>query len=264
MNRTGGLLLALVLAGCAAGAPAGSGPSSAVPIRIAAAADLRYALDELIASWKAADSRRAARATYGSSGNFVAQIKSGAPFDVFFSADAAYPRELETAGLAEPGSTRIYGIGQLVVWVRADSPVDVESRGLAALLDPAVRSVAIANPEHAPYGRAAVAAMKAARIYEELESRLVLGENVSQAAQFVETGNADAGVFALSLALAAPLRAQGRYAIVPIETYPRLEQGALVLGTAINPAEARAFLDFVLGPEGRPVLDRYGFLRSPS
>lgn len=142
--------------------------------------------------------------------------------------------------------------------------MDVESRGLAALLDPAVRSVAIANPEHAPYGRAAVAAMKAARIYEELESRLVLGENVSQAAQFVETGNADAGVFALSLALAAPLRAQGRYAIVPIETYPRLEQGALVLGTAINPAEARAFLDFVLGPEGRPVLDRYGFLRSPS
>lgn len=260
MNRLHGLLLALALAGCSVGAGSVPAPASTAPIRIAAASDLRYAMDELIADWKAADSRRAAQATYGSSGNFFAQIKAGAPFDVFFSADAAYPRELETAGLAERGSTRIYGIGQLAVWVRADSAVPVESRGLAALLDPAVRSVAIANPEHAPYGRAAVAALKAAGVYDAVAARLVLGENVSQAAQFVETGNADAGVFALSLAVAPALADRGRYAVVPIESYPTQEQGVVILRAANDPAGTRAFVDFVLGPGGRAVLDRSGFL----
>lgn len=220
-------------------------------------------MDELVAAWNAGHPASAAQATYGSSGNFFAQIQAGAPFDAFFSADADYPRQLEAAGLAEPGSTRIYGIGQLVVWVRTDSPVDVEGRGLAALTDLAIRSVAIANPEHAPYGRAAVAAMRSAGVYDALEPKLVLGENVSQAAQFVESGNADAGVFALSLAVASALRDKGRYAVVPIDAYPRLEQGAVVLRSAADAGAARAFVDFVLGPDGRAVLDRSGFLPPP-
>jgi molybdate transport system substrate-binding protein len=229
-------------------------------VRVAAASDLRFAMDELITDWAEANPSVVIQPTYGSSGNFLAQVKEGAPFDVFFSADAEYPRELENAGLAESGSTRLYGIGQIVVWVRIASPLDVESRGLEALADHSVESVAIANPEHAPYGRAAVAAMKAAGVYDAVQPKLVLGENVSQAAQFVESGNADAGVFALSLAIAPALKDKGRYAVVPIGSYPLLEQGVVVINSAVDEDAARAFVDFVLGPEGRAILDRYGFL----
>ena len=275
------LCAALVLAGCAAAAsgsressPAASvDVSSASPgaaalprtrIRVAAAADLRYAMDELVADWSLGNPGIEVEPTYGSSGTFFTQISEGAPFDVYFSADAEYPRRLETAGLAESGSTRLYGIGRIVVWVPNGSALDVDTRGLVALTDASVKTIAIANPEHAPYGRAAVAAMKTAGIYDAVESKLVLGENVSQAAQFVESGNADVGVIALSLAVAPELRDKGRYAIVPIASYPRLEQGAIVPMSANDPDAARAFLDFVLGPEGRTVLDRYGFLLPPS
>lgn len=271
----------LVLVGCEAGASgsssanpvSSSAPSSSSPVaslsstgrvRVAAASDLRFAMDDLIAKWSSGNPGIVVEPTYGSSGNFLAQIKEGAPFDVFFSADAEYPRELEKAGLAEGGSTQLYGIGQIVVWVPVGSTLDVESRGLEALTDPLVKTVAIANPEHAPYGRAAVAAMKTAGVYDTAQPKLVLGENVSQAAQFVESGNADVGVFALSLAVAPALNDKGRYALVPIESYPRLEQGAVVLNAAVDPAAARGFLAFVLGPDGRAVLDRFGFLLPPS
>jgi molybdate transport system substrate-binding protein len=233
-------------------------------VHVAAAADLRFALDELIAAWSAEHPGTDVEPTYGSSGTFFAQISEGAPFDLYFSADATYPRQLETAGLATPGSTRLYAIGQIVVWVPASSALDVAHRGLDALTDPAVEKVAIANPEHAPYGRAAVAAMKAAGVYDAVEPKLVLGENVSQAAQFVQSGSADIGVIALSLAIAPTMRDMGRYAVVPIDSYPRIEQGAVVLGSAADPGAAAAFLDFVLGPDGRAVLDRYGFLLPPA
>ena len=256
----------LLVAGCAAGASGNPGTDAspdAATVRIAAAADLRFAMAALVAEWDAADPGIAVGPTYGSSGNFFAQISAGAPIDVLFSADAEYPRALEKAGFAASGSTRLYAIGQIVVWVPLGSPLDVETHGIEALTDPSVRAVAIANPEHAPYGRAAVAAMRAAGIYDAVEPRLVLGENVSQAAQFVATGNADAGVIALSLALAPPLVDEGRYVIVPTDTYPRLEQGAVVLDAAVDPNAAHAFLDFVLGPRGRAVLDGYGFLPPP-
>lgn len=257
------LCAALIVAGCATSSP-GASQQATAQVRVAAASDLRFAMDELIVAWAGANPGIAVAPTYGSSGNFLAQIKEGAPFDVFFSADAEYPRELEKAGLAESGSTQLYGIGQIVVWVPNESALAVATGGLEALTDPSVRTVAIANPEHAPYGRAAVAAMKTAGVYGAVEPKLVLGENVSQAAQFVESGNADAGVLALSLAVAPALRDRGRYALVPIESYPRLEQGAVVLTSATNPDAARALLDYVLGPNGREVLDRYGFLLPPS
>jgi molybdate transport system substrate-binding protein len=260
------LAVALLGAACSAAGssalPSGADPSAGGSTRllVAAASDLRFALDDLVAEWRLAGQRIEVEPVYGSSGNFLAQITQGAPFDVFFSADAEYPRELERAGLAEVGATRLYAIGQIVVWVLADSPLDVEARGLAALTDPSVETVAIANPEHAPYGRAAVAAMRSAGVYEAVEPKLVLGENVSQAAQFVESGNADAGVIALSLALAPTMAEAGRYALVPIDSYPPIEQGVVVLDAAGDPDAARAFVDFVLGPDGRAVLDRYGFL----
>lgn len=252
----------VAMAGCSIRS-SGPGPSSAGPpqVRIAAAADLRFALDDLVADWRGSNPGVPVTPTYGSSGSFFAQISEGAPYDVFFSADADYPRRLETAGLAGPGSTRLYAIGQIVVWVPAASGLDVAARGIEALTDPSVRRVAIANPEHAPYGLAAVAAMRSAGVYEAARPKLVLGENVSQAAQFVESGNADVGIIALSLAVAPTLRDAGRYGEIPIASYPRLEQGAVVLASAADPGAARAFLDFVLGPDGRTVLDRYGFLQ---
>lgn len=269
----------MILAGCAAGggspSPSPSGVATVSPepsettaplegrVAVAAAADLRFAMDDLIATFVAANPGVSVEAAYGSSGTFFTQLSEGAPFDVYFSADAEYPRGLERAGLARSGSTQLYGIGQIVTWVPSASAIDVEGRGLEALTDASVETIAIANPEHAPYGRAAVAAMKTAGIYDAVESKFVLGENISQAAQFVESGNADIGVIALSLAWAPSLVDKGRYAIVPIDSYPRLEQGAVVLTSTADPEAAQAYLDFVLGPEGRRVLDRYGFLLPP-
>lgn len=271
----------IILVGCAAGSgssarsPTGSGPADVTGpttaptpltgrVAVAAAADLRFAMDDLIATFVVTNPSVSVVATYGSSGTFLTQISEGAPFDVYFSADAEYPRNLEEAGLAESGSTQLYGIGQIVVWVPNDSAIDVETRGLEALTDPLVQTIAIANPEHAPYGRAAVAAIRSAGIYDAVEAKFVLGENISQAAQFVESGNADIGVIALSLAVAPNLTEKGHYAVVPIDSYPPLEQGAVVLQSAVDPEAAQAFLDFALGPEGGTVLDRYGFLLPPA
>lgn len=267
LRRAGALVAIMILAGCAAGSGSPS-PNAGSPtparltghVGVAAASDLRFAMDDLIAASAAANPGVTVEATYGSSGTYFSQISEGAPFDVYFSADAGYPRKLETAGLAQSGSTQLYGIGQIVVWVPNDSALDVESRGLEALTDASVRTIAIANPEHAPYGRAAVAAMQTAGIYDAVKSKFALGESISQAAQFVESGNADIGLIALSLAVAPNLKDKGRYAVVPIESYPRLEQGAVVLKSAVDPEAAQAFVDFVLGPAGRTILDRYGFL----
>jgi molybdate transport system substrate-binding protein len=229
-------------------------------VSIAAASDLRYAMDDLVARYQGSHPDQTVGVTYGSSGNFFAQISQGAPFDVYFSADIEYPRALEQAALAAPDATRLYAQGRIVTWVRNGSPIDVDGLGITAVLDPAAQRVAIANPAHAPYGRAARSAMGAAGVWDEVQPRIVLGENISQTAQFVESGAADIGVLALSLAIAPPLCREGRYALVPQELHPPIDQGAVVLDAAVDPAVAQAFLDFVLGPEGREVLDRYGFL----
>ncbi len=266
-GRLGVGLLGLLVAACAAlGAPASpgaSGPaaaSPAPPLRVAAAADLRFALDELVTAWSAAHPGVPIEPTYGSSGSFFAQIEQGAPFDLFFSADVDYPRRLVEAGLADEQTLRPYAVGRIVVWVPASSPLDVETAGVRVLAEPSIRRVAIANPEHAPYGRAAMAALESLGLAEVVRPKLVLGENVAQAAQFVDSGNADAGIIALSLAKAPTLAGRGRYALVPVDAYPRLEQGAVVLAGSARGAEAAAFLDFVLGSEGRTILDRFGFV----
>ena len=148
---------------------------------------------------------------YGSSGNFFAQIGNRAPFDVFLSADVEYPRRLVSAGIGPANSVFTYAVGRLVVWVPAGSPLDPAT----ALRDPRVKHVAIANPQHAPYGRAAQAALRSLGLYQSVEPKLVLGENIAQTLQFVESGAADAGIVALSLALAPPVRARGRYWEIP-------------------------------------------------
>lgn len=173
---------------------------------VAAAADLKFAMAPLVAAFRATRPDVVFKISYGSSGSFHAQISNGAPFDLFFSADADFPRQLAKAGLSTDGKVALYGIGQLVVWVPAASPIDVRKLGIRALLHPSVRRIAIANPRHAPYGRAAEAAMKSLGVHEQLMEKLVLGENVAQAAQFVESGSAEIGILALSLALAPALQ----------------------------------------------------------
>jgi len=234
------------------------GAARAGDITVAAAADLNFAFKELVTEFEKATGHTV-RLSLGSSGNFYAQISNGAPFDLFFSADIAYPRKLEEAGLAEPGAPYLYAVGRIVVWVPKGSLIDVGTLGMKALLHPSVKKIAIANPKHAPYGRAAVSAMEHFKVYDAVKGKLVLGENIAQTAQFVESGAADLGVIALSLALAPAARQLGTYWEVPPAAYPRIEQGAVVLKAAKDAQGARAFLEYVRGPEGRAVFKRYGF-----
>jgi molybdate transport system substrate-binding protein len=228
-------------------------------VRIAAASDLRFALGEVVVRLRQVQPELDVQVTYGSSGTFFAQLVNGAPFDLFMSADTDYPKQLAARGLTRAGSEFTYAIGRLVVWVPAASPLDVEKNGLQVLVDPRVRHVSIANPATAPYGRAAEAAMRQAMVYDRVKPTLVLGENVAQALQFVQSGSADVAVVALSLAIAPTVTASGRYSIVPLNLYPRLEQGGVILRAAADADAARAVRSFLIGDEGRSILKRYGF-----
>jgi molybdate transport system substrate-binding protein len=233
---------------CAACAP----PPHAQKITIAAAADLNFAMPEIARQFRAARPAVELEIAYGSSGNFFAQISNRAPFDVFLSADVAYPRKLASAGAATGNSVFTYAVGRLVVWVPATSPLDPAT----ALREPSVKHIAIANPDHAPYGRAAQAALRSLGLYPSVAPKLVLGENIAQTLQFVESGAADAGIVALSLAVAPPLRARGRYWEIPLDAYPRMEQGGIILKDS---GAARDFRAFLLSAGGRRILKQYGF-----
>lgn len=251
-----------MLAACAApAAPGGSAREDAAPaaeVRIAAASDLKFALDEIVALVEEARPEIAVTTTYGSSGTFLSQIRNGAPFDLYLSADLAYPRELVAQGLASEEDLFPYAVGRLVLWTGDADRIDPDD-GLGALTAPDVRRVAIANPAHAPYGVAAIEALRSAGVLDEVEPKLVLGENVAQAAEFVQSGNADAGIVALSLVKSDPLRGVGSWVEVPLDAYPRLDQGGVVLGTARDREAARVVRDAMLGPEGTAILARYGF-----
>jgi molybdate transport system substrate-binding protein len=226
-------------------------------IRVAAAADLQFAMQDAAAQFQKKTGTKV-DVTYGSSGNFFSQLQNGAPFDLFFSADIDYPRRLESAGFAEPGTLYEYAVGRIAIWTPADANVDVARLGWEALLNPNVQKIAIANPEHAPYGRAAVAALQKAGIYEKVKAKLVYGENISQAAQFVQSGNAQAGIVAMSLAVSPGMKDGKRWEI-PADMHPPIEQAAIVLKSAVNKGGARAFLEFVESETGRATLAKYGF-----
>ena len=257
MRRTGRIVVLTVLLGSA---------STTLPqtreIRVAAAADLKFAMDELAGQFEKQTGTKV-NVTYGSSGNFLAQIQNGAPFDLFFSADMEYPRKLEAAGLAEPGTLCKYAIGRIVIWTRADSNADVAKEKWAALLEPEIQKIAIANPDHAPYGRAALAALKNAGFYDRVKSKLVYGENISQAAQFVQSGNAQAGIIALSLAISPGMK-DGRRWEIPPDEYSSLEQGAVLLASGKNKEQARQFLELVKSADGRAALEKFGFAVPPA
>jgi molybdate transport system substrate-binding protein len=226
-------------------------------LRIAAAADLKFAMGELAGMFEKHTETKVS-VTYGSSGNFFSQFQNGALFDLFFSADIEYPKKLEAAGLAVPGTFSEYGVGRIAIWTPPDSKLDVPNQLWQALLDSRVAKIAIANPEHAPYGRAAVAALQNAGIYESVKSKLVYGENISQAAQFVQSGNAQVGIIAMSLVVSPAMR-DGKHWAIPANSHPALTQGAIVLKDARDKDAARAFLEFIKTREARTTLARYGF-----
>ena len=246
------LLLALGSVQAAAPAPAPS------PVRIAAAADLKFALEEVASAFRKAQPGCNLSITYGSSGNFYAQIRSGAPFDLFLSADVEYARRLSEEGLTL-GPPFVYAIGRLALCVPSTSGLSLGKTGLAVLRSPDVRKIAIANPRHAPYGRAAEEALRRSGLLDALRDRLVLGENVAQAAQFVEAGSADAALVALSLAVSAPMRSATRCEAVPADLHAPLTQGGVILKGAADQKAAAALRDLLLGAEGRAILARFGF-----
>ena len=230
---------------------------SAQTLRVAAASDLQFAMNDLAGQYERETGSKV-EISYGSSGNFLLQIENGAPFDVFFSADAMYPQKLVASGAADKESLFIYAQGHLVLWAPAGENLQVAAKGFDALKDPRVVKIAIANPEHAPYGRAAVAALQKAGIYDELKSKLVLGENISQAAQFAQSGSAQVGIIALSLTYAESMKTGDRWE-VPLQFYPPILQAAVIIHSSPNKAAAAKFLNYVRSDKGRTLLSKYGF-----
>jgi molybdate transport system substrate-binding protein len=225
-------------------------------LTIAAAADLKFALDEIVVLFKSTHPAAQIEAIYGSSGNFSTQIRQGAPYDIYFSADIAYPRALKAEGLAA-SEVHTYGVGRIVLW----SPSrDAGKMTLADLTDPSIQKIAIANPQHAPYGKRAEEALRAAGVWEKVEPKLVYGENIAQTAQYVQSGNAQVGIIALSLAISPELAGQGSYALISDKLHQPLEQGFIITRRAADNPLAGEFAQFIASKEARAIMTRYGFV----
>ncbi len=219
--------------------------SAQAPLRVAAAADLEPVLPPILNQFQRATGIRA-EATYQSSATLTTQIENGAPFDIFLSADLSFPKRLIDAGLAVSTNPVTYARGTLVLWARKDSRLPAPSLDL--LRSPALKRLAIANPDRAPYGRAAVATLQSLKLYDALKSRIVTAENIAQAAQFVDSANADAGLISLTSALTPTLSADGSYFIIPRDLYPPIKQGAVIVSKTKQRAAANGLLDFLLSP----------------
>ena len=230
-----------------------------IKIAVAAASDLRFVMTDLRKDFQRKNPDIAVEPTFGSSGTLFAQISNKGPFDIFLSADIQYPQKLAEQKLTVPDSLFRYAIGHLVIWVRKESALDVEKLGVKALTDPSIKKIAIANPKLAPYGRAAEAALKKLDVYDSIMDKLVLGENITQTAQFAESGAADIAVIALSLASAPAMADKGKYWKVPEEAHPVLEQGGVILKHSSQPVAARKFCDYLQSKEAQAIFKKYGF-----
>jgi molybdate transport system substrate-binding protein len=227
-------------------------------LQVAAAADLAACITTLDEAFAKSVGGADIKASIGSSGNFFAQIKNGAPFDVFLSADTRYPGELAKAGLADPATLTVYAHGQLMLWTN-DTHLSLD-KGLALLSDPKITRIAIANPDLAPYGRAAKAVLERAGLWDTLKPKLVIGENIAQTAQFVETGNAQVGFVGFAHIKAHPSGVSWK---IPAELYPLIEQGGIVTAKgATNPLAPR-YLQFLRSEAGKAILLQYGFALPP-
>lgn len=244
------LLLLALMAGCR---------PAAGPLTVSAAADLTYAFQEIAPRFEAETGQRVVF-NFGSTGQLAQQIEHGAAVDLLAAANISFVEDLAAKGLVLPDTVQVYARGRIVLWTRADSPLHLTR--LEDLARPEVQRIAIANPDHAPYGVAARQALQAAGVWEAVQPKLVLGENVRQALQYAETGNVDAAIVALSLSVpaAAGSGVAGRWTLIPQELHAPLDQALAVVRGTRQEAAARAFAAFVNGPQGRPIMRKYGFV----
>ncbi|HON52598.1 MAG TPA: molybdate ABC transporter substrate-binding protein [Bacteroidales bacterium] len=228
--------------------------TQAQKVKVAAAADLRYAMDDIVKLYKQKNPAADIEVMYGSSGHAYTQIANGAPFDIYFSADIMYPQKLKEAGLtiSEP---KLYAIGRIVLW---SSSVDV-SKGIMVLNNMPHIKIATANPDHAPYGQRSIEALKYYKIYDKVQKQLIFGENISQAAQFCLTGNAEVGLLALSIVLSPAMSSKGSYYLIDNKTHRPLEQAYVLLKPAKDNKAAYAFADFIATKPAREIFEKYGF-----
>lgn len=243
-------LIAVLLVSLAASA------AFAEKITIAVAADLKFAMDEIVALFQRRQPAAEVQAVYGSSGKFFTQIQNNAPYDLYFSADINYPRELAAKGFAASPAVP-YAFGRIVLW---SSSRNAAAMTLEGLLDPTIKKIAIANPRHAPYGKRAEEALTSLKLREKVQPKLVYGENIAHAAQFVETGNAQVGIIALALALNPTLARQGGYYLIPDKLHQPLEQGYIITKRAADKPQARQFANYMASKEARSIMMKYGFV----
>jgi molybdate transport system substrate-binding protein len=233
-------------------------PQATTEVNIAAAADLRFAMDSLVTIFCRDNSDVRIKVTYGSSGNFFEQIRNGAPFDLFFSADVDYPRQLEAQHLAA-STIHLYGKGQLVVWSRM---LDPNAEKMNTLLNVAVKKIAIANPAHAPYGKRAEESLHYYNLYDKVKDKLVIGENIAQTAQYAQSGAAEVGIIALSLALSPALeQSGGKYWLIPAEAHQPLLQGFILLPHSKDNDGAARFAVFCGAEKAAAILHGFGFAK---
>lgn len=269
------ILSALLVFGLAAGfagckretaPPVGAAPETqaAQPaitgkVTVAVAASMRPAFEEVAVACAEKHPGLEIVPAFGASGTFFAQLSQKAPFDLFLSADTQYPAKLVSEGLAPAEAVFPYAVGRLVLWAPKTAGLDIANRGMEALTDARVAKISIANPEVAPYGRAAIAAFKHFGVEEATRDRLVRGENVGQAAQFTQSGAAQAGLFAWSLALAPPLQGTGDEWLVPAESHEPLAQSGAIIPWGANRTGAEAIRGFLTSPQGLEILRKHGF-----
>jgi molybdate transport system substrate-binding protein len=257
------LLKATLLGLCLAATGYSSAPPLPAPnpVAIAAAGDLRGALEEVKAAFEAGHSGIRLQLTFGASGSLTAQVQQGAPFDIFLAADTGFPEALRKEGLATADGLFPYATGSLVLWIRRDLNLDPAREGLRILLQPSVKKVATANPAVAPYGRAGEASLRQGGLLETVRPKLVFADNIAQAAQFLQAGTAEAGLISASQARNPALQQTGLAWTVPADTYPPLRQAGIILKRTASPDPARAFMAFLTSPEGQAILARHGFGR---
>lgn len=244
------------LTACAALALALITPAQAEKLTIAAAADLKFAMAEVVEKFRAIRPGDQIEVIYGSSGKFFTQIKNGAPFDMYFSADIEYPRKLEKEGLTA-GPTRRYAVGRIVLW---SLKPELAKTALKDLPKAAIRKFAIANPLHAPYGLRGKEALQHQGVWGAMEPKLVMGENIAHTAQFVDSGAAEAGVVALALVLAPNMKDKGAWTLIPAEWHEPLEQGYVITKRAAGNPLAKDFANYMGSEPARVIMRRYGFV----
>jgi molybdate transport system substrate-binding protein len=222
-------------------------------VKIAAAANLRYVLEEIKTKYSGLNPKVNISLNFGSSGTLFQQISNGAEYDIFMAADRIYPEKLKALGIVS-GEVKTYAFGKLVIW---SNTVDV-SRGMEVLTDKSVVRIAIANPELAPYGERSVQCLKYYNLYEKLKDKIVYADNIAQAAQFVRTGNAEAGFIALALAMSPEMK--GTYYILDTRSYEPVEQAMVLMKSRQSNPEASKFMNFILSVECKPIFEKYGYI----